>query len=83
MTFHEKGVAVVFLTTVLLWLFRDPRFMPGWDDAIEGADNGDATAAMLGVLLMFIIPRDLDFILGSKKMEKYNFSKFCKIFIIF
>jgi hypothetical protein len=48
------------------YFFRDPRFMPGWDEKIEGAEIGDATAAVLGVLLMFIIPKDLSFILGSK-----------------
>lgn len=46
MTFHEIGVAFVFFTTVMLWLFRDPRFMPGWDEQIVGIENGDATAAM-------------------------------------
>ncbi len=69
MSFHEIGVALVFLTTVLLWLFRDPRFIPGWADQIMGAKNGDATAAMIGVLLMFIIPRDLSFITGSKFLQ--------------
>jgi len=28
-SFHEVGVLFVFILTVLLWLFRDPRFMPG------------------------------------------------------
>ncbi|OXA56239.1 hypothetical protein Fcan01_09879 [Folsomia candida] len=70
MTFHEMGVGFVFFTTVMLWLFRDPRFMPGWDEQIEGAEIGDATAAMLGVMLLFIIPKDLSFILGTAKPGK-------------
>jgi len=32
-------------------------------------DNGDATAAMLGVLLMFLIPRDLKFLSGSMNVK--------------
>lgn len=67
MSFHEIGVGFVFFTTVMLWLFRDPRFMPGWDEQLEHTENGDATAAMIGVLLMFIMPRDLSYILGNPK----------------
>jgi sodium-dependent dicarboxylate transporter 2/3/5 len=66
MSLHEAGVLFVFLVTIILWFTRDPRFMPGWDEEIEGAENGDATAAMIGVLLMFIIPRDLSFLSPSK-----------------
>jgi sodium-dependent dicarboxylate transporter 2/3/5 len=65
-SFHEFGVLMVFILTVMLWLFRDPRFMRGWDEAIGEVENGDATAAMLGTCLMFLIPRDLSFITGSK-----------------
>lgn len=29
-SFHELMVCVLFVILVLLWMFRDPQFMPGW-----------------------------------------------------
>ena len=28
--FAEVQVMILFVTLALLWLFREPRFMPGW-----------------------------------------------------
>ncbi|ODM98494.1 Solute carrier family 13 member 3, partial [Orchesella cincta] len=64
MTFHEIAVFTLFILIVLLWLFREPRFMSGWSDYIAKVDIGDSTAAILVVLLLFIIPRDLNAFLG-------------------
>lgn len=29
-TFHETAVLGLFISMVLLWMFRDPHFMKGW-----------------------------------------------------
>jgi len=66
MSFHELAVFVLFLMVVCLWLFRDPRFMPGWGEQIKGVKVGDSTAAMLTVVLLFVVPKDISFLYGSK-----------------
>lgn len=30
MSFNEKTVTILFTILVLLWMFRDPKFIPGW-----------------------------------------------------
>ena len=32
-TFYEKSIMGLFTLLILLWLFKDPQFMPGWEDA--------------------------------------------------
>ena len=59
-------MTVIFLTTVLLWLFRDPGFLPGWaqwfkhiplDDGTEGDPYvSDATVAVVMAILVYMIP---------------------------
>lgn len=61
MSFHETAVATLFLLAVSLWLFREPKFMPGWASLISDDPKfriGDSTAAMLIVLLLFIVPKN-------------------------
>lgn len=70
MTFHEFAVATLFVFAVSLWLFREPKFIPGWSSMITGNSNfriGDSTAAMLVVMLLFIIPKKPTSILKSMK----------------
>ncbi|XP_013794245.1 solute carrier family 13 member 5-like [Limulus polyphemus] len=57
--FHEGGVLVLFIILVLLWLFRDPQFIPGWADALNtGVKIRDATPAIGISFLLFLIPSD-------------------------
>lgn len=70
MSFHEWGVFIVFSLVVLGWVFRDPKFMKGWNNVLDDADIGDSTAAIFGIVLMFLIPKDLTFFTGSE----FNFS---------
>jgi len=65
MTFHEKWVGGLFLLVVMLWLFRDPKFIKGWKEYILSADVGDSTAAMLVVLLLFVIPNSMSYFRGG------------------
>ncbi|KAL7645307.1 UNVERIFIED_CONTAM: hypothetical protein RMT77_003693 [Armadillidium vulgare] len=34
-TFHEKTVLTIFISLVLLWLFREPGFIPGWAEIFK------------------------------------------------
>ncbi|KAF5285122.1 hypothetical protein FQA39_LY16811 [Lamprigera yunnana] len=62
MTFHEISVAILFGIAVLLWFFRQPQFIPGWPTLITTTKVKDATAAMIVVMLLFILPSRPDFI---------------------
>ncbi|CAH0548728.1 unnamed protein product [Brassicogethes aeneus] len=62
MSFHEKAVASLFCLSVLLWFFRQPQFITGWAELITQHKVKDATAALIVVLLLFIIPSKPDFI---------------------
>eukprot|EP00094_Tigriopus_californicus_P005052 TCALIF_04866-PA protein Name:"Similar to SLC13A5 Solute carrier family 13 member 5 (Homo sapiens)" AED:0.14 eAED:0.14 QI:162/0.5/0.54/1/0.9/0.81/11/0/719 len=88
-TFHEAAVFCLFFLLVLLWLFRDPKFITGWGNFVhiqkqrfvplvggncsnssnctytsetyEKEAIDDATAGMLIVLLLFILPAQPNF----------------------
>ncbi|KAK4877998.1 hypothetical protein RN001_010504 [Aquatica leii] len=62
MTFHEISVAILFGIAVLLWFFRQPQFIPGWPTLITNTKVKDATAALIVVMLLFILPSRPDFI---------------------
>jgi sodium-dependent dicarboxylate transporter 2/3/5 len=68
MSFHEIGVGILFFIVVMLWFFRDPRFIKGWSEFIPHVDVGDSTAAMLVVVLLFIVPRSLSFFTGGNSV---------------
>ncbi len=58
----EKFVALVFLTTALLWIFRQPIVLgfvtlPGWSGLFPwGGHIHDATVAMFMGLLLMVVP---------------------------
>ncbi|CAL8360389.1 unnamed protein product [Lota lota] len=56
----QEGVTLVlFVLLALLWLTREPGFIPGWASLIPEIYSGftsDATVALLVGLLLFIIP---------------------------
>ncbi|CAG9772750.1 unnamed protein product [Ceutorhynchus assimilis] len=71
MTFHEKAVGFCFILVVLLWFFRKPQLIPGWAEMITDHKVKDATAAMIVVFILFIIPSKPEFIyMFSKNEEK-------------
>ena len=73
LNFHQLAVLANFVLLVLLWFFREPRFMPGWGDLFIFTENDncgnqkqfqgidDATSAMLIVFIMFLLPSRLTF----------------------
>ncbi|XP_030754857.1 protein I'm not dead yet isoform X3 [Sitophilus oryzae] len=62
MSFHEKAVGLLFILSVMLWFFRKPQFIVGWAELITQHKVKDATAALIVVLLLFVIPSKPDFI---------------------
>lgn len=62
MSFHEKAVGALFLFSVVLWFFRKPQFIVGWAELITQHNVKDATAALIVVILLFIIPSSPNFI---------------------
>lgn len=56
-TFHECSVLILFIILVFLWLFRDPKFIPGWIEFFDkSVEIGDATPAIAIAILLFLIP---------------------------
>ncbi|XP_078139123.1 solute carrier family 13 member 1 [Centroberyx gerrardi] len=58
MSSQEVLTQAVFLLLVVLWLTRDPGFMPGWASLFPqySGFTTDATVALLLGLLLFIVP---------------------------
>nr|XP_022906389.1 protein I'm not dead yet [Onthophagus taurus] len=65
-SFHEAMVGLMFVLAVFLWFFRKPQFIPGWTEFITDMKVKDATAALIVVMLLFIIPAKPDFIYWFK-----------------
>ncbi|XP_014218846.1 protein I'm not dead yet-like [Copidosoma floridanum] len=61
-TTHEVGVAITYITVVVLLLTRKPGFATGWVDIIPGRKIPESAPMILVLLLMFLIPRDLNFL---------------------
>ncbi|XP_074153823.1 Na(+)/citrate cotransporter [Sminthopsis crassicaudata] len=76
-SYAEINVSISFLFLVLLWLFRDPGFMPGWQSIYWEEDNksyvSDGTVAILISVLLFIIPsQKLKFNFRSQTEEEWK-----------
>lgn len=62
MTFYEKSITFLFSLLIVLWVFKDPQFMPGWEDAFPHEHRiGDGTVAIAIVILAFILPAEPNF----------------------
>ncbi|XP_054707711.1 Na(+)/citrate cotransporter-like isoform X2 [Uloborus diversus] len=60
LTSHEAQVLVLFLALVFLWVFRDPKFIPGWAYAMRPDTKiGDSVPAIAIAFLMFILPSNI------------------------
>ena len=63
MRYEEKCICTIFIFLVLFWFFRNPKFIPGWDQFFQEGYVTDGTAAMGISILMFVIP-------GENPLEK-------------
>ncbi|XP_059486392.1 Na(+)/citrate cotransporter-like isoform X2 [Neocloeon triangulifer] len=61
MSYHEANVLALFIILILLWFFRKPDFIPGWASLLPAVKIDDSTPAILIVIIMFILPANLDF----------------------
>lgn len=80
-TFEEKSVAVVFVITAVLWIFRENlNFgifeLPGWSRllAVPGYIN-DGTVAISMSLLLFLIPAKAERSTGRRILNAPAFNK--------
>ncbi|KAL2726763.1 protein I'm not dead yet-like [Vespula squamosa] len=62
LSFHEFGIAVLFIMCIFLWIFRKPGFIVGWSEYLTDIEIKDSTPVILTSILMFFIPKDPTFI---------------------
>lgn len=65
--FVEKTLIVVFISIVLLWLFRDPKVIKGWGNLFPEGFVTDGTVAIFIAVLLFILPAENPFTYSGKK----------------
>ena len=63
-SWSETTVLIVFVITALLWLFRDPGFIPGWGSLFADDFVDDGTVAVAMSSMLFFLP--------SKKPEFFR-----------
>ena len=55
-SWSETTVLVIFAITALLWLFRDPGFIPGWAAMFKSDFVDDGTIVIATSFLLFVLP---------------------------
>ncbi|GIY94865.1 hypothetical protein CEXT_424511 [Caerostris extrusa] len=71
--FHESAVLCLFVLLVLLWTFREPKFMSGWADLISTETRiGDAVPAVAILFLLFLFPAEPWRIRDSPALLKWS-----------
>jgi sodium-dependent dicarboxylate transporter 2/3/5 len=65
---HEWSIFISFITLIFLWFFREPMFIDGWGDLLQRKTDrgtkstvGDATPALLMVMVIFALPTHYKF----------------------
>lgn len=73
MSFHEWAVTVLITIAVILWLFRKPQLFPGWFSLLPDRypKIGDSTVAVAILIMMFIVPKELNYFRGGEKTHFY------------
>ncbi|GMR62447.1 hypothetical protein PMAYCL1PPCAC_32642, partial [Pristionchus mayeri] len=68
-SFAEKAVSACFGLLLCLWIFRDPKVVPGFGEYFKRGYVTDATSAVFIVIILFVLPEKCpDFKhMGSKK----------------
>uniref|UniRef100_A0A0N5AII9 CitMHS domain-containing protein n=1 Tax=Syphacia muris TaxID=451379 RepID=A0A0N5AII9_9BILA len=69
--FDERLVLILFIALVLLWLFRDPKIIPGWGSFFPSGFVSDGTTTMLIAFLLFVLPAENPF-RPSKNGKEYR-----------
>ncbi|XP_060566206.1 solute carrier family 13 member 2-like isoform X2 [Ruditapes philippinarum] len=68
MSFAEKVVLIDFIALALLWIMRNPVFMPGWGKLFRERYVQDSTAAIFMSVILFVLPSELPFL--KKKAQR-------------
>ena len=55
-TVHEITVAIVFVSVILLWAFRDSGSRNSWPQLFTDLEVRDATPAVIGLVIVFVLP---------------------------
>ncbi|CAH1800554.1 unnamed protein product [Owenia fusiformis] len=55
-SFAEVMILIHFVALALLWLLRDPQFIPGWASLFKEGYIKDSTPAVIITILLFIVP---------------------------
>ncbi|KAI9556377.1 hypothetical protein GHT06_018951 [Daphnia sinensis] len=75
MTYYEKSIMFLFGLLIVLWVSKDPQFMPGWEDLFHQENRiGDGTVAIAVVVLAFILPSEPNFWFFSKPGQESSSS---------
>ncbi|XP_066927494.1 Na(+)/citrate cotransporter-like isoform X2 [Clytia hemisphaerica] len=69
-TYAEITVLINFLMLVLLWFFREPKFMPGWGELFKAKYISDGTAAIIIGFLLFQLPSQTPEIFAKGRPKK-------------
>lgn len=57
LSFHECAVLFIFVSLLITWFFRNPKFMEGWSSKLSSDFNvTNATPGVAACLLLFLIP---------------------------
>jgi di/tricarboxylate transporter len=59
--FDERVVLFLFILLALLWLFREPKVIPGWSQFFEPGYVSDGSTAMFVAFLLFVVPSENPF----------------------
>eukprot|EP00794_Sanderia_malayensis_P007051 gene7051-7843_t len=73
MSFAEKVVLCHFVALVLCWIFRDPKFIPGWGALFPMGKRSyvsDSTAGVIICFSMFVFPSVRPQIFGGSRNPK-------------
>jgi hypothetical protein len=72
-SFAELEVITCFILLLLLWIFRDPKIIPGFGEIFKKGFYTDATSAMIVSVLLFILPdRRPDFLCWREFVMGYS-----------
>eukprot|EP00794_Sanderia_malayensis_P014377 gene14377-15875_t len=74
-SFAEVAVLLHIVILVILWLTKEPQFMPGWSVLFRDNYVSDGTVAMLIVFLLFQCPSEKPNILCWKRRKGSSLSK--------
>lgn len=56
-SYAEGSILILFILLVILWITRDPGFVPGWGSLFRRKYTTDSCAAVMIACLLFVLPK--------------------------